>query len=150
MITITFVQYFCYTSRCPINNSFICTYPIINEENTALLLYIRYRATSPSEETIFYPPSSWKKRERERRRVRLFFTLSRATIGLSIPGLGSNFSSLRRIITESFPRQAASSANQRLALPLLPPWRARRATDTRVQLCGTSMKNVVWRICRRD
>lgn len=68
-----------------------------------------------------------KKRERKRGRVRLFFTLLRATIGLSILGLGSNFSSLRRIITESFPRQAASSANQRLALPLLPPWRARRA-----------------------
>lgn len=72
-----------------------------------------------------------KKREGERRRVRLFFTLLRATIGLSIPGLGSNFSSLRRIITESFPRQAASSASQRLALLLLPPWCARRATDTR-------------------
>lgn len=61
-MTITFVQYFCYISCCSINNSFICIHPIINEENTALLLYIRYRATSPSEETIFYPLSLWKKK----------------------------------------------------------------------------------------
>jgi len=94
-----------------------------------LYLYI-YRATSPSEKTIFHPRRE-KKRERERRRVRLFFTLSRATIGLSISGLGSNFSSLWRIITESFPRQAVSSANQRLALPLLPPWPALAVPLTR-------------------
>lgn len=68
-------------------------------------------------------------------------------VEVSISGLGSNFSSLRRIITESFPRQAASSATNgcRCHFCLLGAF-----TDTRAPFCGTSMKNVVRRISWRD
>lgn len=66
MITRLIINYYIMTRNtlypyilcCLINNSCKCAYPIINEENTALLLY---RARSPSEETIFNPRSSWKK-----------------------------------------------------------------------------------------
>lgn len=46
-----------------------------------------------------------------RRRVRGFLTLARSLPGLSISGLGGNFSSLWRIITESFPHRVASAIN---------------------------------------
>ena len=48
-----------------------------------------------------------------------FLTLARSLAGLSISGLGGNFSSLWRIITESFPHRVASAIND-LHPPLLP------------------------------
>jgi len=121
---------------CSINNSFICLSD--NKWRKYCTLLSR---------DIFWgddlPPSFVvEKREREEGcDYSLRSHVLRATIGLSIPGLGSNFSSLRRIITESFPRQAASSANQRLALPLLPPWRAVPPTRG---LCSAERQWKMW------
>ena len=63
----------CYS----ISNSSTYAYPIINEENTALLLYIRYRATS-SEKTIFHPrPScSEKKGTRAKKGATILYALT--------------------------------------------------------------------------
>lgn len=95
------------------------------QKNSALSLHISF-----SKKTIPPHPRSSEKRE-EGCDYSLRSHVLRVEV--SISGLGSNFSSLRRIITESFPRQAASSATNacRCHFCLLGAF-----TDTRAPFCG--------------